>query len=61
MLEFHVRQKNHSVGYRAFKYLVVGAATLMLTPKRFYDLRDWYWHKQMGRVRELLFKDRAER
>jgi glycosyltransferase involved in cell wall biosynthesis len=40
-----------SISYKMFKYLVVGA-TLLFTPKRFYQGRDWYARRDLRRVRE---------
>jgi len=53
---FQYEFKNPSVGYRLFKYLVVGAATLLLPPQRFYKLRDWCAQGDLRRYRDLLFK-----
>jgi hypothetical protein len=51
---FHGEFENTSLGYRMFKYLVVGAATLALSPRHFYRLRDWYAVRQLGHQREQL-------
>jgi hypothetical protein len=56
MQAFRADFKNPSVGYRLFKYLVMGAATLALPARRFYKLRDWYAAQQLGRYRQRLFK-----
>jgi glycosyltransferase involved in cell wall biosynthesis len=53
---FQYEFKNPSVRYRLFKYFVVGAATLLLSPQRFYKLRDWCAREDLRRYRELLFK-----
>lgn len=45
-----------SASYRLFKYVVVGGATLLLPPRLFYRARDWYGQRNLGRVRELVFK-----
>jgi glycosyltransferase involved in cell wall biosynthesis len=45
------------LGYRLFKYFVVGPATLLLSPRRFYEARKWYAERQMGRYRERLIKE----
>lgn len=55
MRSFHSEFKNPSAAYRLFKYLVVGGATLLLPPKRFYAARDWYGRHRLGRVREWVF------
>ena len=57
MQAFRMAYKNPSAGYRLFKYLVVGAATMVLPSRRFYKLRDWYAGKQLGRHRQLFFRD----
>jgi len=49
---FREASKNPSVGYRLFKYVVVGAATMILRPQQFYGLRNWYGARQLGRYRE---------
>ena len=56
MESFRAQFKNPSVGYRLFKYFVMGTATLLLPPRRFYRLREWYAEKQLGRYRDWLFK-----
>jgi glycosyltransferase involved in cell wall biosynthesis len=58
MQAFHESFKNPSAGYRLFKYLVVGTATMLLPPQRFYQLRSWYSERELGRYRgRLLGKD----
>jgi glycosyltransferase involved in cell wall biosynthesis len=52
MRSFHLEHKNPSMGYRLFKYLVVGTSTLLLPPRVFYRSRDWYGRRNLGRVRE---------
>lgn len=56
MRVFHSESKNPTIGYRLFKHLVVGGATLLLPPRRFYGLRDWYARHGLKRFREWLFK-----
>ena len=56
MQSFRASFKNPSAGYRLFKYLVVGAATLLLPARRFYQLRSWYAEKELARYRERLVK-----
>ena len=59
---FRASIKNPSLGYRLFKYLVVGTGTLLLPPRRFYQFRDWYGKQGLGRQRERLVKaDASER
>jgi glycosyltransferase involved in cell wall biosynthesis len=53
---FHKEHQNPSVGYLLFKYLAVGAATLLLAPRHFYQLRDWYGRQNLGRFRDRLVK-----
>ena len=52
MQDFRLSYENPSAAYRVFKYLAVGAATMLLPAKRFYQLRRWYGRKNLGRVRE---------
>lgn len=54
MRAFRSSYKNPSFGYRLFKYLVVGPATLVLPPSRFYELRDWYTQRNLVRFRDWL-------
>jgi glycosyltransferase involved in cell wall biosynthesis len=56
MRSFHSEFKNPSLGYVLFKYFVVGAATLLLPPRRFYQARDWYAQRNLKRFREQLCK-----
>jgi len=48
-----IAYKNASVGYHLFKTLVYGL-TLVLPPRRFYQLRNWYTATGLRRVRRLL-------
>jgi glycosyltransferase involved in cell wall biosynthesis len=56
MQRFRASYRNPGMSYRVFKYFVVGSATLLLPPHRFYQLRDWYAGKQLGRLRNRLFR-----
>jgi glycosyltransferase involved in cell wall biosynthesis len=56
MRSFRSGFKNPSFGYLLFKYFVVGATTLLLPPRRFYQTRDWYAQRKLGRYREQLCK-----
>ena len=56
MRSFRADFKNPSMGYFLFKYFVVGGATLLLPPRRFYQARDWYAKRKLGRFREQLCK-----
>ncbi len=51
MRVFHSDFKKPSIGYLLFKYLVMGGATLLLPPQRFYQMRDWYARHNLGRFR----------
>jgi hypothetical protein len=53
---FRVSFRNPSTGYRLFKYVVVGAATLLLPARSFYKIREWYAQKDLGRYRDRLFR-----
>jgi len=48
--DFRSSYKNPSLGYRTFRY-AVGALTLLLPPRRFYDLRAWYSRHNVRRFR----------
>ena len=56
---FHVEQacfrlayRNPDVGYQIFKYFVL-LLTVLLPPRTFYRLRDWYARKNFSRARRL--------
>jgi glycosyltransferase involved in cell wall biosynthesis len=51
--EFQIAYKKGSAGYRLFKGFVL-ACTLVMPPRNFYQLRDWYSHSDWRRVRGLL-------
>jgi glycosyltransferase involved in cell wall biosynthesis len=59
MRDFRSSYKNPSFGYRLFKYLVMGPATLVLPPRRFYELRDWYTKQNLSRFRDWVGKTDA--
>jgi glycosyltransferase involved in cell wall biosynthesis len=50
---FRQEYKNASAGYLLFK-AAVAALTLLLSPARFYQLRDWYAKRNLRRVRETI-------
>ena len=50
---FRAEHRNPTIGYQLFKYIGVGAATLLLPPRLFYKTRDWYGRQNLGRFREL--------
>lgn len=54
MRAFSWEYHNPSFAHSLFKYLVVGAAALLLPARRFYKMRDWYMRKNLGRLRERL-------
>ena len=54
MQAFHAAFKRPSLAYRLYKYLVMGVATLLLPPRGFYAIRDWYAKHQLGRIRERI-------
>ncbi len=56
MQAFHASFTNPSVGYRLFKYLVVGAGTMILPPRQFYGVRQWYAKRHLGRYRDWVFR-----
>lgn len=48
-----IAYKDASVGYHLFKTLVFGL-TLILPPRRFYQLRQWYTARGLRRVRQFI-------
>ncbi|MHB8527713.1 MAG: glycosyltransferase family 2 protein [Candidatus Acidiferrales bacterium] len=50
---FHIAYKNATPGYRVFKWFV-SLVPLLIPPRRFYQLRDWYARKNLSRARRLL-------
>ena len=52
MQSFRSEVKNPTMGYLLFKYGIVGPATLLLPPRRFYQARDWYAKRNLRRFRE---------
>lgn len=58
MRSFHCEYKNPTLSYRLFKYVVVGAATLLLPPQQFYKMRNWYARRNLARVREEFARSR---
>jgi hypothetical protein len=56
---FHFECTHPSVGYRFFKYAIVGGATLLLSPRWFYQTRGLYGRLELGRLRDRFCK--AER
>ena len=49
---FHLEFENPRIGYLLYKYLVVGAATLLLKPMYFYKLRDWVARQDLEKFRK---------
>jgi glycosyltransferase involved in cell wall biosynthesis len=56
MQAFHTEFKNPGLSYRLFKYVVTGAPMLLLPPRAFYRLRDWYARRNLGRLRARVCK-----
>jgi len=50
---FRSAYTQHSASYRMFKSLVL-ASTLLMSPRRFYSLRDWYAARNLRRFRKPL-------
>jgi glycosyltransferase involved in cell wall biosynthesis len=53
---FHSSYKNATLGYRIFNYIVLGCASLLLPPRRFYQLYGWYGQKNLGRFRKWIVR-----
>jgi hypothetical protein len=49
---FRSQFKNPRLGYLLYKYLVVGTSTLLLNPRRFYQLREWVGRQDLRGFRE---------
>jgi hypothetical protein len=58
MRAFQMDNRHPGLMYRLFKYLIVGAATLALPSRQFYLAREWYGHKDLGRLREQFARSR---
>jgi len=56
MQAFHSEYRHPSPGYKFFKYVIVGASTLLLPPRWFYYIRDQYSKRELGRLRDRLWK-----
>jgi len=56
MQAFHSEYRHPSPGYRFFKYAIVGGSTLLLPPRWFYYMRDRYSKRELGRLRDRLWK-----
>ena len=57
MQSFKRAFKNPSIGYLLYKYLFVGAATVLFPPKQFYKYRRWYAKHKLGRYRDRLLRE----
>jgi glycosyltransferase involved in cell wall biosynthesis len=57
MQAFRLSFKRPSLGYRAFKYIVVGVATMIFPSRQFYRIRKWYADRQLGRYRERVLRE----
>jgi glycosyltransferase involved in cell wall biosynthesis len=49
---FRLQANNPKLAYRLYKYLVIGGATLLLGPRKFYKLRDWVGRQDLRGFRE---------
>lgn len=56
MRHFRYDCKEPGLAYSLFKYGVVGAAALLLPPRRFYQMQGWYARKNLRRFREQFAK-----
>jgi hypothetical protein len=56
MEAFHSEFPNAGLGYRFFKYAIVGGTTLLLPPQWFYHMRGMYAKQELGRLRDHFFK-----
>ena len=52
---YHSMYSNPTIGYKLFKALVLGI-TLVLPPRRFYQLKQWYAKRGFRRLREEIGK-----
>ena len=52
---FRSAYEKPSIGYRLYKSFVLGLA-LLLPPRQFYRVRDWYAEQDLGRFRKWLFR-----
>lgn len=59
MRNFKYEFAKPSLGHLFFKYFVVGTATFLLSPRQFYSARDWYYRRNLGRLREQMFRTAA--
>ena len=59
MESFRASTQNPSFGYRMFKYLAIGAATMLLPARQFYAARSLYAKLNLGHYRERLFHKEA--
>jgi glycosyltransferase involved in cell wall biosynthesis len=51
---------NPRIGYLLYKYLVVGPAMLLLPPRKFYKLVDWYARRNLRGFREWAMGTKAK-
>ncbi|MGB6897806.1 MAG: glycosyltransferase [Candidatus Acidiferrum sp.] len=52
---YHRSYADRPIGYRLFKALVLGA-TLVLPPRNFYKIQQWYGSKDLRRIRDWIGK-----
>jgi glycosyltransferase involved in cell wall biosynthesis len=57
MEAFRLSFKHPTVAYRAFKYFIVGVATMVLPSRQFYGIRNWYAERHLGRYRERVIRE----
>lgn len=58
MAAFRWESEKPTLGYRLFKWGAVGSATVLLPPRVFYRVRDWYGRRNLGRIREQFARSR---
>jgi glycosyltransferase involved in cell wall biosynthesis len=52
---YHYSYSDRPIGYRLFKALVLGA-TLVMPPRSFYKVQQWYGSNELHRIRDLIGK-----
>lgn len=53
---FRLQYPHPTVPHTLYKYLLCGAATLLLPPRAFYRLQDWSSRPHLNRLRKALFR-----
>jgi hypothetical protein len=59
MRSFRMDYKNPTLAYCLYKYFVMGPATLLLPPRQFYKLLDWYGQHNLGRFLDWIGRTRG--